>query len=270
MRRALWLLFALGSCTESGRDARELEVANVIAKADEALIRSRPRLVAGKYARMAASPVAFIRGTVPLVWHDMRSASSFAGDSAFALSVPLVPSIGDAHLENFGTLRASDGTFSLEPNDVDAADDAPYLWDVRRLAAGLALAARLSNPDDEQARQRAVAAQADIVRAAARGYLQALRALSEGQPPPRITHHGDNAILEDAFSRSVRDLERRRELANLTKLDGDSRTILRGELDPEDSENVASGSSFGRVPSGDPNGTFKSDTPTPGSANAAN
>jgi len=122
MKRSLVLFVLAAACADPSGDPRELEIANVTAKADEALIRARPRLVAGKYTRMANEPVAFVRGTLPLYRHDVRDGTSFAGESAFALDAPLVPSLGDAHPENFGTLRASDGSFALEPNDLDGAD----------------------------------------------------------------------------------------------------------------------------------------------------
>src|SRR5687768_11644080 len=114
-------------------DARSAELVNVIVGADEALIRARPELCAGKYRRMAADPYAFFRGSLALWLHDLRLDTEGAARSAYALDGPLPLALGDPHPENFGVLEAGDGTLALEPNDFDAADRAPYLNDVRRL-----------------------------------------------------------------------------------------------------------------------------------------
>lgn len=233
MKRGLLALTLLSSaCVDGGLDARELEVANVLAKADEPLLRARPALVAGKYRRMAADSVAFVRGSLPLYRHDVRDGTTDAGVSGFALDV-LVPSLGDAHPENFGTLRASDGSFALEPNDFDAADRAPYLWDVRRLAAGMALAAELSNPGDAAAREVTRAERRLVARAAAEAYASALDAA-----PERVVDPAGSPILEDLFSRSARDLAARRELSELTTLTDGARRMRRGNVDPEEPESV--------------------------------
>lgn len=226
MRWAFVLLVACAACVGDGGDARELEVANVIAKADESLIRVRPVLVAGKYALMSTGAFPFSRGALALYRHDMRESTTDDAVSRYSLDV-LVPSLGDAHPENFGTLRASDGTYSLEPNDFDAAEREPYLWDVRRLACTMAIAASVSNADDPAAQARTAAQRRAISRKVAEGYAAG--------PAGRITG-GDDPILADVFSRSVRDAATRRELGELTTLVNGTRTLLRGGIDPADPE----------------------------------
>jgi len=225
-------LVACGSPTPD--DTRKAEIASVIASADEPLLRTRPHLVAGKYARMAASPYDFFRGTVPLSWHDYRNNQFGFGASAFALDGPLAPALGHPHPENFGTLLGADGTLAFEPNDFDGADFAPYLWDVRRLVAGMALAARLTNSEDPAAQEETAQASRAIARAAAEAYARAIVALSKGGERTRITEAEKNPVLDDLFSRADEDLTNRTELSDLTTLDNVVRHLRRGILDPAD------------------------------------
>jgi hypothetical protein len=46
-------LVALAACSSETRDPGESLIVSTMARADESVIRTRPRLVAGKYARMA-------------------------------------------------------------------------------------------------------------------------------------------------------------------------------------------------------------------------
>ncbi|MBX3204395.1 MAG: DUF2252 family protein [Labilithrix sp.] len=228
---------ALAGCEPSPADAREAQIVAVLAAADEPYIRARPALSAGKYTRMAQGLFDFYRGTVPLFRSDMRTGSTTLAVSRFDLDVPLVPSIGDPHPENFGALRALDGTLAIEPNDFDTADLAPYLWDVRRLAVGLALAALTSNPDDAEARRNVVDARRAIIRSAVVGYRASVEAAARGEAPVRVTE-STNPILASVIRRSERDHARRRELTELTVLDGDRRALRRGPIDPEDPQKV--------------------------------
>jgi uncharacterized protein (DUF2252 family) len=231
-------LVALGACGSEARDPRESEIVSTMARADESLIRTRPRLVEGKYARMARGPYDFFRGTVPLFRHDSRAGTSSA-PSRFGMTVPLVPSLGDPHPENFGALRASDGSLALEPNDFDAADRAPYVWDVRRFAAGLALAATEANADDSGARERSTAERRAVAKAGVLAYRDAIARRARGEGLERWTRF-DSPVLADLASRANRDEARRRELLDLTVLEGTTRKLKRGQVDPEDPQSVLS------------------------------
>src|SRR5262249_54811686 len=136
VRRAACLVL-MCACASSA-DRRAL-IVGAITPADEPPLAVRPQLVEGKYARMGAPRDAYYRGS-PAVY----AAGSAAGRVRSAASdvpppAPLVVGIGDAHVENFGVLFAADGSPALEPNDFDSAERVPYLWDVRRLATGIAL-----------------------------------------------------------------------------------------------------------------------------------
>jgi uncharacterized protein (DUF2252 family) len=233
------------SCGDAAGDAREDELIAVLAEADAPMIRARPALAAGKYARMAASPVDFLRGSLPLYRHDARSGTTTVSVSRFALDVPLVPSLGDPHVENFGALRASDGTTGLEPNDFDAADRAPFLWDVRRLAVSVALSGFVSGGADSAVR--------GATRAAVEGYRVAVERAASGLRLARVTAEttAGNPILDDVFRRSERDHASRRELDEVTEKSEGARRLRRGAVDPEDPQSVLAElprSAYGSLP----------------------
>jgi uncharacterized protein (DUF2252 family) len=250
-RRLLLATIALAfACNSQGStDERENEVIAALADGYIAAIRTRPALAAGQFNRMAGDGVDYYRGTLPLYMHDWTDGGSVAiGASQFALEAPLVLSEGDTHPENFGTLRASDGSYAFEPNDFDAGDRAPYLWDVRRLCAGMALAAHLANSDDANAQATSAAASHSIAHAVAEGYASAMASLASGGEPVRISPPTGNAALDDLFTRSMRDAANRAELTDDTIKDPttNTRRLLRGALDPTDPENT-----YGDVPPSD-------------------
>jgi uncharacterized protein (DUF2252 family) len=224
VRYALLLLLvpplAVASCAPP-EDAREATVVQVLVKADEVVLRTRPQLVSGKFARMAASPFDFYRGSVPLFRADWESGRT--SQSGFLAGAPPVLGLGDPHPENFGLLLDREGTLALEPNDFDSADRVPYLFDLRRLTTGLALGARLQQPG---------ANPEEIARATAQAYATTLLALAGGAAPERITGDRDSAVLKDLFKRANRDLLARAELDQLTVVTEGQRRFLRGPPDP--------------------------------------
>ncbi len=225
-------------CDAGLGDARTAEIAAVMTRADMPLIRTRPSHVAGKYALMASDPYSFFRGTVPLYLHDFRNNRDGIGQSAFAADTPLALSIGDAHVENFGVLVGSDGSLALEPNDFDGADSIVYYWDVRRLSVCLALAARLSNNDDEAARAAATKIAPDLAYTGARAYAEAIHTFASGAPLQKVDDPTGNEVLLDAFERSQEDTDARTELEELTVLEDGKRRLRRGNIDPEEPYNV--------------------------------
>lgn len=87
-----------------------------------------------KWARMAASPFGFFRGAAPLMAMDLAS------HPATGLTVQLC---GDAHVRNLGAYAAPDGHLVFDLNDFDETiADAPWEWDVKRLATSFILANR--------------------------------------------------------------------------------------------------------------------------------
>jgi uncharacterized protein (DUF2252 family) len=92
-----------------------------------------PDLVPVRYGRMAASPFSYFRGAAaPMAW-----------DLAHTPTAGIrVQACGDAHLLNFGMFAAPDRQLVFDVNDFDETLPAPFEWDVKRLAASFAVAAR--------------------------------------------------------------------------------------------------------------------------------
>ncbi|HEX3223405.1 MAG TPA: DUF2252 domain-containing protein [Nocardioides sp.] len=92
-----------------------------------------PELVPLRHARMAASPFAFFRGSARAMAMDI-AASPHSG-----LRVQLC---GDAHLSNFGVFGSAERRLLFDLNDFDETCPGPWEWDLKRLAASLAVAGR--------------------------------------------------------------------------------------------------------------------------------
>ncbi|MDX6526484.1 MAG: hypothetical protein QOI43_1995 [Gaiellales bacterium] len=90
-------------------------------------------LVPIRYGRMLASPFAFYRGAAAIMAADL------AGTPTSGLQVQLC---GDAHLVNFGIFAAPDRRLVFDVNDFDETLRGPWEWDLKRLAASVAVAAR--------------------------------------------------------------------------------------------------------------------------------
>lgn len=116
-----------------------------------------PELLPLRYARMAASPFAFLRG----------SAAVMAADIAITRPAGLqVQCCGDAHLSNFGLYASPERRLVFDLNDFDETLPGPFEYDVKRLAASVAVAARGNGESPRAA--------AETARAGARRYREAM------------------------------------------------------------------------------------------------
>ena len=123
-----------------------------------------PELVPVRHGRMLVSPFTFYRGAA------LPMAADLAATPASGLRVQLC---GDAHLSNFGAFASPERNLVFDVNDFDETLPGPFEWDVKRLAASLAVAGR-DNGFPAKIRRK-------IVLAAAEGYRTAMRAFA-GQP----------------------------------------------------------------------------------------
>jgi uncharacterized protein (DUF2252 family) len=119
-------------------------------------------LVPIRYGRMLASPFAFFRGGPAIMAHDL------AGTANSGITVQ---ACGDAHLVNFGLFAAPERDLVFSLNDFDETLPGPWEWDVLRLAASVAVAARQNGCSRRQQRQ---AAQATV-----RAYREAMLGFAE-------------------------------------------------------------------------------------------
>jgi uncharacterized protein (DUF2252 family) len=92
-----------------------------------------PELLPIRYARMAASPFAFFRGSAAIMAADLAETPR---------SGLIVQLCGDAHLSNFGGFAAPDRELVFDLNDFDETFPGPWEWDVKRLGASVAVAGR--------------------------------------------------------------------------------------------------------------------------------
>ena len=85
-----------------------------------------------RYGRMALSPWSFLRG----------AAAVMAADLATLPHTDLFAQLcGDAHLGNFGLFASPDRRPLFDLNDFDETHRGPFEWDVKRLAASVAVTA---------------------------------------------------------------------------------------------------------------------------------
>jgi uncharacterized protein (DUF2252 family) len=108
-----------------------------------------PTLLPIRYARMALSPFAFLRGAATVMAHDLSS-TPITG-----LRVQLC---GDAHVANFGFFATPERDQVFDLNDFDETLPGPWEWDVKRLATSLVVAARQNRYSRTVARQASRAA----------------------------------------------------------------------------------------------------------------
>jgi uncharacterized protein (DUF2252 family) len=123
-----------------------------------------PELVPVRHGRMLVSPFTFYRGAA------LPMAADLAGTPASGLRVQLC---GDAHLSNFGAFASPERRLVFDVNDFDETLPGPFEWDVKRLAASLAVAGRDSGFPAKARRK--------IALAAAEGYRTAMAGFA-GQP----------------------------------------------------------------------------------------
>ena len=106
-----------------------------------------PELIPVRRERMLASPFSFFRGAALIMADDLAAAPRSG------LTVQLC---GYAHLANFGAYGSPERRLVFDLNDFDETLPGPFEWDVKRLAASLAVAARDNELTDAEARSAAV------------------------------------------------------------------------------------------------------------------
>ena len=123
-----------------------------------------PELVPIRHGRMLVSPFTFYRGAA------LPMAADLATTPTSGLRVQLC---GDAHLANFGAFASPARRLVFDVNDFDETLPGPFEWDVKRLAASLAVAGRENGFTAKDRRK--------IILAGAESYRTAMRAFA-GQP----------------------------------------------------------------------------------------
>jgi len=153
-----------------------------------------PELLPLRYQRMKADPFAFLRGAAAVM------AADFGSMPATGLRVQ---SCGDCHLDNFGAYESPQGTPVFDVNDFDETLPAPFEWDVKRLAASLAVKGQVAHLPMRDCRQ--------LARLAARDYRRYMARLAQMPPLAAWNTHIDlaDAIADVDAGKIRRHLEKR-------------------------------------------------------------
>ncbi|QXE38537.1 DUF2252 domain-containing protein [Streptomyces sp. GMY02] len=120
-----------------------------------------PELLPLRYERMAASPYAFLRGAAAVMAADL------ATQPRSGLTVQLC---GDAQLLNFRAFASAERALHFDLDDFDETHPGPFEWDLKRLSASIAVAARDNGQSVDETRQ--------AVRAAAEAYRTSMHRLA--------------------------------------------------------------------------------------------
>jgi uncharacterized protein (DUF2252 family) len=104
--------------------------AQILAAQDLTRVES---LVSVRYERMLASAFTFYRGAAAIMARDLATTA----DSGLRVQL-----CGDAHLSNFGAFQSPERRLVFDVNDFDETLPGPFEWDVKRLAASIAIGGR--------------------------------------------------------------------------------------------------------------------------------
>ncbi|MEU0404844.1 DUF2252 domain-containing protein [Streptomyces sp. NPDC006197] len=154
------------------------------------LLAADPAAFRVKFRKMAGSAFAFYRGTACLFYADLegerREGGPYLDERTGRVWIH-----GDLHAENFGTYMDANGRLVFNVNDFDEAYVGPFTWDLKRLAASLALIGYAKALSDEQITH--------LVRIYAAAYRERIHALATGakgdEVPAFTLETADGALL---------------------------------------------------------------------------
>jgi uncharacterized protein (DUF2252 family) len=106
------------------------------------------KLVPVRFARMLVTPFTFLRGSAAVMANDL---------SDTPVTGMQVAACGDMHVSNFGVYASAERNLVFAINDFDEVHPGPWEWDLKRLAASAAVAARFMGGDRAQAEEAAQA-----------------------------------------------------------------------------------------------------------------
>jgi uncharacterized protein (DUF2252 family) len=120
-----------------------------------------PDLIPLRHQRMTETPFTFLRGAATVMAHDIARGP----DTGMVGHI-----CGDAHASNFGFYASPERRLVMDVNDFDETIVGPWEWDLKRLVASIAVAARSSGVTGDASRRAA--------RDCAAGYRAALAELA--------------------------------------------------------------------------------------------
>jgi uncharacterized protein (DUF2252 family) len=140
--------------------SREKHITDVLAEVFDDLIGADPRAFRRKFRKMAQDPFSFYRGSACLFYADMADTEDrYADERTSRVWIQ-----GDLHAENYGTYVNDAGILVFDVNDFDEAYLGHFTWDLKRMAASLALLGFVKALSDETI--------AEMIEAYAAAYLE--------------------------------------------------------------------------------------------------
>lgn len=137
---ALALALALGlNASAQTAVSRSAWVVDKLYSYNHSFAAQRSDELATKMVKMQATPFAFYRGTAHLFYEDMKT---WAPSNYISFASRNTWLAGDMHISNMGAFRDASGNTVYDTTDFDEGYWGPYVWDVRRMAASIVLAAR--------------------------------------------------------------------------------------------------------------------------------
>ena len=150
------------------------------------------KLVPVRFARMLASPFAFLRGSAAVMTADL---------STTPVSGMGVAACGDMHVSNFGVFASAERNLIFAINDFDEVHPGPWEWDLKRLATSAAVAVRFMGGDKVAAEESA--------QAIVRSYRKRMRRYAEmGYLQIWYDRIDERAVLDTLSPRARRGAER--------------------------------------------------------------
>jgi uncharacterized protein (DUF2252 family) len=201
----------------SDGEARQEHIVAVLVDAFEDLIEADPKAFRRKFRKMAADPFAFYRGSACLFYADVAELEDRWADERTSR----VWIQGDLHAENYGTYMDSAGILVFDVNDFDEAYLGHFTWDLKRMAASLALLGFSKALSDGTIRE--------TIGAYASAYLEQVRAFQEGDKDEefRLTLDNTEGTLRDVLL-EARLASRIALLDTMTAIEGHERQFVEG------------------------------------------
>lgn len=180
--------------TSQAATPRSTWVENEIYQYNHPFASQLPQELAMKMQKMTASPFAFYRGTAHIFYRDMQTLPGSGFVNSFTSAIYLE---GDMHMQNLGGMRDSNESNVFDTTDFDEGYLGPYVWDLRRMAVSILLAAKenaLSSSDAQ-----------DIVRNFLDAYLNKMSDFkgTNDELSYRLSESNTNGVVKDLIQEAA-------------------------------------------------------------------
>jgi uncharacterized protein (DUF2252 family) len=210
---------------------RAEQIVEVLVDAFADLIEADPRAFRRKFRKMAQDPFSFYRGSACVFYADVaRAEDRYADERTSRVWIH-----GDLHAENYGTYINAAGALVFDVNDFDEAYLGQFDWDLRRMAASLALLGFVKALSDGTIRE--------MIETYTRSYADQVRAFNQGEDDEdfRLTLDNTQGALRDVLL-EARLKTRWQMLESLTHVEAHERVFKEGpaarRLDDDERERV--------------------------------